>query len=505
MKLRSVWRFMTLTLGVVLLFGVVGVVPPSTVPTIVEAQGGCGSAWDARYYNSQNFSNPVWYECIQPNGSGGLTDGFGNSAIPASNFTAIYQRPVTLSQTGTYTFTATVEDGVRVYVNGQLVIDAWGDSGGPRTVTGSYNATTTSVAIFIQYMQLTGSRTLTVNWALGSGGGGGGGGTTCNTTPSFTNQWAVEFYNSPDRTGPIVATGAYPSGPLQVDFGAGSPATGVNPDNWSARFTRTVDFQPGGTVQFDLRVDDVGTIFLDNTAIVASDVFFVDKTYTATMSVSPGSHTVKVEMRDITSGAFINVNWSGASTGGGGTCGTGTGGTGGTGGVTSPTGVTATVRARVGLNLRECPSYSCNKITLMPQNAAVAVLGKTQDGVWAQVNYNGTVGWCLSEWLTFTGDFNSVPVTFQEPGFAPELGDGIPIRAVGNVRVRECPSLRCDRITYVPWGTRVLAYGKTSNGYWVKIGYQDPLLGPVVGWSYALWYFNDEYKLPLPDMPVIAE
>ncbi len=46
---------------------------------------------------------------------------------------------------------------------------------------------------------------------------------------------------------------------------------------------------------------------------------------------------------------------------------------------------------------------------------------------------------------------------------------------------------------------------QSSNGLWLKIGYEDPELGPVVGWSFAPWYFNDQFRLPLPELPVITD
>jgi uncharacterized protein YraI len=206
-------------------------------------------------------------------------------------------------------------------------------------------------------------------------------------------------------------------------------------------------------------------------------------------------------MADLAAEAVIQVDWTGAASGGGSSCAT-------QGGIVdSPTGVTATVAANVGLNFRECPSFSCTRITVLQNGQTYAVLGRNQDATWAQLSVDGTIGWALAEWLTFNGDIFSVPVVTpgEETGPPPGLPEGIPIRAVGNVRVRECPSLRCARITYVPWGTRVAAHGESQNGLWLLISYDDPELGVITGWSYKLWYFNDEFKLPLPEFPVIAE
>jgi hypothetical protein len=44
--------------------------------------------------------------------------------MPGSNFTVKWNQTSYL-EAGTYRFSATVDDGIRVYVNNQIVLDAW--------------------------------------------------------------------------------------------------------------------------------------------------------------------------------------------------------------------------------------------------------------------------------------------------------------------------------------------------------------------------------------------
>lgn len=512
MNNRTVWRVLTIALSVVIVFGVFSFPLDSITsePTTVNAQS-CGNSWEARYYNGTNFDQLVWIDCLIPGANGWLQDGFGNPAVPTTNFTATYQRQVNFGTPGTYVFDVTVEDGVRVYVNGVQVIDAWGNSAGPREITQEVQITAPISLVYVEYL-MTGTRAeLAVEWIFfdagtgGTGGTSGGGSTvqptatpTCNDTPSFTEPWTVEFFATRDFSGPVVASGSTGlAGPLNYNF-SGPPIVGLPADDWSARYSRRVDFQPGGPVTFTMFVDDVGTVYLDDQPVTASAAMFDgSKTYEATVDVSPGAHVIRVDWADFAAEAIIDVDWTGSESGGGSSC--------DVQGAGSPTGVTATVNANVGLNFRDCPSLSCNRISVLPSGSTYTVLGRNNDGTWAQLDNNGQVGWALAEWLSFSGDFMSVPIV--TPGADPTspLPDGVPIRAVGNVRIRECPSLRCARITYVPWGTQVQAYGKSANGYWLKIGYDDPELGQVIGWSYALWYFDNDFKLPLPELPVLEE
>jgi hypothetical protein len=156
----------------------------------------------------------------------------------------------------------------------------------------------------------------------------------------------------------------------------------------------------------------------------------------------------------------------------------------------------AMVRAWIGLNLRECAKITCAKLALMPYGTVVTVLDQTDDQAWTQIQYGELVGWSASLWLTFGGDLTS-----DEP--VGDLGAGTELRAVGNVLIRSCPSLRCGSLTLVPWGAQVLGYGVSSNGLWIMVGYQHPSRGPIIGWSAIGWYANEDFTFPLPELPVI--
>jgi|GEM_PF-6797858 len=96
-------------------------------------EGGNGSTdkWHVQYWNNRGFSGEaVWSETLEP---GELIFGAGSGAplgsrgIPEDNFSA---RWVTTSyfEGGLYDFISQADDGVRVYVDGKLIIDKWSDS-----------------------------------------------------------------------------------------------------------------------------------------------------------------------------------------------------------------------------------------------------------------------------------------------------------------------------------------------------------------------------------------
>src|SRR5262249_41141772 len=84
--------------------------------------------WKGEYYNNTSLSGAP--AMVRNDGAGFLNFNFGDGGhgshcIPVSdNFSARWTRTVNF-EAGTYRFTATSDDGVRLYVDGQLKIDQW--------------------------------------------------------------------------------------------------------------------------------------------------------------------------------------------------------------------------------------------------------------------------------------------------------------------------------------------------------------------------------------------
>ena len=83
-------------------------------------------AWVASYWNNPNLSGPpalVRYESAIDHNWAGLSP---DPAIQVDNFSARWDRTVGFN-TGTYRFKATMDDGMRVWVDGIIIIDDWND------------------------------------------------------------------------------------------------------------------------------------------------------------------------------------------------------------------------------------------------------------------------------------------------------------------------------------------------------------------------------------------
>ncbi len=184
--------------------------------------------WEARYWNNRNLSgNPV----LIRQEAGINNDWGGGSPAPevfTDNFSAEWRQTVNL-QAGTYRFTATTDDGMRVIVNGTTVIDSWYDSQ-VHTVTADVSLNAGSHNIVVQYYEGGGVATAKLSYGLVS-------------APAPANVWRGEYFNNTSLSGSpvLVRDDAH----INFNWGFGSPGPNVPADFFSVRWTRQVHFNPG--------------------------------------------------------------------------------------------------------------------------------------------------------------------------------------------------------------------------------------------------------------------
>jgi len=121
-----------------------------------------------------------------------------------------------------------------------------------------------------------------------------------------TATWSATYFNNKTLTGPSVL--ARDDG-ANIDFAwAGSPGPGVNADNFSVRWTRTIDFV-AGVYEFSTVSDDGARVFLDGSATALPLDAWYDQAPTAHSAVhrmTAGPHVVTVEFYDAAGGATIH-------------------------------------------------------------------------------------------------------------------------------------------------------------------------------------------------------
>jgi len=295
--------------------------------------------------------------------------------------------------------------------------------------------------------------------------------------------WVAQFYNTPDLTGPVVATATYLDA-LNENWGSGQPTDGlgntltaVNADNFSARFTATVSLT-AGLYEFVITADDGARLSLDGLVVLDEFASTGLTTSSAVVNISDGPVTIIVDYVDRTDQAVLLVQWFP-------TTGTDLAPT----PTAAPVATGSVVRVR-GLAVRTGPFLGASMVAVArPDNTYTLLARNEREGLftWYQMQIDeDTVGWSSGRYMEVTGNLDALP--FQDTVFtnlpAPEdKGVRGVTRSVMNFR--ELPSPRTNRIGQIPWGDEVIIVGRTVQGgrdFWYRVVYNGQ-----TGWILAAY------------------
>jgi uncharacterized protein YraI len=265
-------------------------------PTETEA---ADSTWFAQYFNNTSLSGgPVLSRQEQE-----LNHSWGtkNDTLPGvnkDNFSARWTRRVHFPTTGTYRFSGTMDDGMRVWVDGALVIDAW-TTGSERTITGDRYITAGEQDVKVEFFEAVLFATARVSWQLTS---------STNPPPTTITNWRGEYYNNKDLSGSpaLIRDDAA----INFNWNQGTPAPGIiSTDNFSVRWTRNINFN-AGRYSFTAATDDGVRLWVNNALIIDNWRTQPLTTKTAEIELPTGSVPVRMEYFDATGGANAVLSWS---------------------------------------------------------------------------------------------------------------------------------------------------------------------------------------------------
>jgi hypothetical protein len=211
--------------------------------------------WTANFWNNKDLSGtPVltrWDTAINFDWGHGSPD----PKVNDDNFSARWERSVYFDA-GNYRFDATMDDAMRVWVDGTLFIDSWTDSQ-EHAISRDMYMSQGDHKIQVDYYEAGGVAIAKFNWQLvGSGGSGG----------AYYPNWKGEYFNNMTLSGApaLVRDDPY----LSFNWGTGSPAPGViNYDHFSVRWTKTIDTNPGN-YRLWLTSDDGSRLYINNVLVI---------------------------------------------------------------------------------------------------------------------------------------------------------------------------------------------------------------------------------------------
>lgn len=253
-----------------------------------------GEGWQGAYYANRDMSGSPALTRADAAVDFDWGSGSPDPSVPADNFSARWTRNLGFTA-GAYRFSSSCDDGVRVIVDGQRIIDAWGDASLPNTRSGDIYLTDGQHTVVVEYYEHGGDASAHVWWVrLGSYSG-----------------WEGRYYDNAElRGGPALVRD---DAEINFDWGEGAPATWMPSDNFSALWTRQVNFAPGH-YRFNVRSDDGVRVWLDGALVMdywrVQDYpwHYMDGTFLE------GIHTIQVEYFERTGSARIRFWWEQSST-----------------------------------------------------------------------------------------------------------------------------------------------------------------------------------------------
>jgi subtilisin len=259
--------------------------------------------WIGRYYNNPNLEgNPI----LERDDGGGFIDRTFTGVSPApgigaENYSIRWTRTLSLTA-GTYRFSVTADDGVRLWIDGgEPKVDAWGIQD-PTTFNVNVELTAGPHEVRLEYFQAVGVAQVRLNWGLSNPG--------CSQTVAVDN-WKGEYFNNTHLGGAPMMVRNEGSGFLTHDWADGSPDSACNlfADYFSARWTRTVNFSPG-VYRFKVEnIDDGVKLWVDNELKIDRWVLAAG-THTADVNLSGGPHVIRLEVYEAGGLARANLSWS---------------------------------------------------------------------------------------------------------------------------------------------------------------------------------------------------
>lgn len=280
--------------------------------------------WSGEYFDNGTLAGTAFTtrqdEAINFNWGWGPPAG----GMPTNSFSTRWSGNFHLDE-GTYRFYTKVDDGVRVYVDGEQVINGWRD-GGLRLYTADRALVAGDHAVKVEYYDRIQVARVYFWWAKISAATPTPGATatpgpsptptpgptptpTPTGTPAPGAGWFGQYYNNIDLQEPPFATRYDPW--IGADWGTDNPMPGVRSDFFSIRWTTRAYLEEGDYL-FCAMSDDGARIWVDDTRVLDEWHPNNGVAYCGEQQVETGNHDVRVEYYEEGGNALIYVWWRAA-------------------------------------------------------------------------------------------------------------------------------------------------------------------------------------------------
>jgi hypothetical protein len=252
---------------------------------------GASASWRGEYFANMTFAGmPVVRNDAAVNFDWGL--GAPAPGIGPDYFSVRWTSSQHFSA-GTYTFFVTADDGMRLWINNQLVIDRW-HTHVPGIHSASKYLSTGFHSLRVEYFEYTGQASIRLWWQQAA-------------SPPPADAWRGEYYKNTGLNGTLALV-RYDAH-INFDWGHGAPAPGVSADHFAVRWTRDVHLPNSGHYTFYATVDDGVRLWVGSRLVIDQWYPQSRTTHAGTVYLAAGTYPVRVEYFEQTGTAVCIVSW----------------------------------------------------------------------------------------------------------------------------------------------------------------------------------------------------
>lgn len=269
----------------------------------VEEQGGLRASY---YADRELTGTPVLTRTEVPDFDWGVAA--PDDQLPIDGFSARWTGELIAPETDSYVFRTVSDDGVRLWIDGQLVIDNWTNHASTSDQTAPIALVAgQSYAIRLEYYEASQLAELHLRWSYGAVSGAIPASTL---RPASAGGLRGDYYAGFTLSGTPAATRVE-----AVDFGWGleSPLPGVVPsDYFSVRWSGELEAPVSGSYVFSTVSDDAVRLYIDDTVVIDNR-----NAHASTVDSAPARdliagqrYKVRLEYYEVIKAAEIRLRWS---------------------------------------------------------------------------------------------------------------------------------------------------------------------------------------------------
>jgi uncharacterized protein YraI len=447
-----------------------------------------GVTWSASFYNNATLSG----DNVLERRDNAIAFNWGNGSpapeVNSDNFTVRWGTDVYLPA-GTYRFYALADDSVRIIVDFQYqpLINTFDQPRVGETISADIRLNEGTHHIQVDYREAAGDAYVYVSWAnLATNPTGPNfpqsSVTSVTTSPvTYTGPWSAQYYGNPTLSDypTVIESVTSPSN----NWGNGSPAPSILPDNFSARFT-SIQQLDSGDYRVSVRADDGVRVTVDGIVVINEFHGASGSTYTANMTLNQGLHNFMIEYYEASGAAFLDYQLLRVNPV-----------------IVAPpqpqlvptliptpapvvvgqpadTGARATVDAFI-LNVRNIPDATGGRVVVkINDDETYPIVGRNADSSWWQINVNGTTGWVNARFVDVSNT-GAVPITDTRVSPQPTY-TGYNVTAKVGVNIRSGPQPSEAILAVLPRNQTAQLVGRNVSNTWWQVSYNGAL-----GWVNA--------------------